>query len=115
MASIPNKAGFKIGEAARIVGVEAHVLRYWEVEFPGQIRAQRSASNQRVYARRDIERFLEIRALRYTEKLEVAGAKKRLRVAAGEELAPEKARFLTLLGEAVRELLAIIDEDEATL
>ncbi|NIQ00209.1 MAG: MerR family transcriptional regulator, partial [Nitrospinaceae bacterium] len=31
--TIPDKLFFKIGEVAEIVGVEQHVLRYWEDEF----------------------------------------------------------------------------------
>jgi hypothetical protein len=30
---LPDKLFFKIGEVAQIVGVRAHVLRYWETEF----------------------------------------------------------------------------------
>ncbi|NDD65443.1 MAG: MerR family transcriptional regulator, partial [Acidobacteria bacterium] len=31
---IPDKLFFKIGEVCELVGVQAHVLRYWETEFP---------------------------------------------------------------------------------
>ncbi|MEW5725123.1 MAG: MerR family transcriptional regulator, partial [Thermodesulfobacteriota bacterium] len=31
---IPDKVYFRIGEAAGIVGVKPHVLRFWESEFP---------------------------------------------------------------------------------
>ena len=31
---IPEKIYFKIGEVCDLVGVQAHVLRYWETEFP---------------------------------------------------------------------------------
>ena len=30
---IPNKLYFRIGEVADIVGVDSHVLRYWEKEM----------------------------------------------------------------------------------
>ena len=30
---IPDKLFFKIGEVAKLAGVEQHVLRYWEDEF----------------------------------------------------------------------------------
>jgi hypothetical protein len=32
--AIPEKIFFKIGEVCDLVGVQAHVLRYWETEFP---------------------------------------------------------------------------------
>ena len=31
---IPEKIFSKIGEVCDLVGVQAHVLRYWETEFP---------------------------------------------------------------------------------
>src|SRR5439155_1481567 len=56
-----------------------YVLRYWETEFKRDIRPERTRSNQRMYRRRDVQTFLEIKRLRYEEKLEVGGARKRLR------------------------------------
>ena len=29
-ADVPDKLYFRIGEVAQLVGVDAHVLRYWE-------------------------------------------------------------------------------------
>ena len=33
MSELPPKLFFRIGEVAGLVGVEPHVLRYWEREF----------------------------------------------------------------------------------
>lgn len=74
---IPDKVYFKIGEAAEIVGVEPHVLRFWETEFP-QIKPNRASSKQRLYRRKDIIIFLEIKRLLYDEKYTIAGAKKQI-------------------------------------
>ena len=76
---LPDKEFFKIGEVARLVGVEPYVLRFWESEFKRDIRPERTRSNQRMYRRRDVETFLEIKRLRYDEKLELSGARRRLR------------------------------------
>ena len=46
---LPAKLYYRIGEVAGIVGVEPHVLRYWETEFRS-IRPQKSAKGQRVYS-----------------------------------------------------------------
>jgi len=79
MAEIPHsKRYFRIGEASRIIGVEPHVLRYWESEFP-QIRPQRADSNQRTYQRKDLELILEIKRLLYDEKITIEGVKQRLK------------------------------------
>ena len=73
---LPDKLFFRIGETASLVGVEPHVLRYWESEF--RMRPQRSASGQRMYRRRDITRFLRIRQLLHDEGFTIAGARKAL-------------------------------------
>jgi DNA-binding transcriptional MerR regulator len=75
--SIPDKLYFKIGEVCEIVGVEPHVLRYWEQEFP-QLAPQKSSSGQRLYRRKDVETALRIKTLREDEGFTIAGAKKRL-------------------------------------
>lgn len=75
--SLPPKLYFRIGEVASLVGVEPHVLRYWEREFRS-IRPSKSAKGQRVYSRRDVENLLRVRDLLYAEGFTIAGAKKKL-------------------------------------
>src|SRR5450432_2061804 len=75
--SLPPKLYFRIGEVAGLVGVEPHVLRYWEREFRS-IRPSKSAKGQRVYSRRDVENLLRVRDLLYAEGFTIAGAKKKL-------------------------------------
>src|SRR5271155_1972680 len=76
-AGLPAKLYFRIGEVADLVGVEPHVLRYWEREFR-TIRPTKSAKGQRVYSRRDVENLMRVRELLYKEGFTIAGAKKRL-------------------------------------
>ena len=75
--SLPPKLYFRIGEVAELVGVEPHVLRYWEREFR-TIRPTKSAKGQRVYSRRDVENLMRVRELLYKEGFTIAGAKKKL-------------------------------------
>ncbi len=75
--SLPPKLYFRIGEVAELVGVEPHVLRYWEREFRS-IRPTKSAKGQRVYSRRDVESLMRVRELLYREGFTIAGAKKKL-------------------------------------
>jgi DNA-binding transcriptional MerR regulator len=75
--TLPQKLYFRIGEVAGIVGVEPHVLRYWEREFRS-IRPTKSAKGQRVYSRKDVENLLRVRDLLYRDGFTIAGAKKRL-------------------------------------
>jgi len=74
---IPEKIYFKIGEVCELVGVEAHVLRYWETEF-SMLSPQKNKSGQRSYRRRDVEMALRIKELLYKEMFTIAGARKKL-------------------------------------
>jgi len=75
--SIPQKLFFKIGEVCELAGVQAHVLRYWETEFP-MLAPQKNRAGQRTYRRRDVEMALRIKELLYDEQYTIAGAKKKL-------------------------------------
>ena len=71
---VPDKMFFRIGEVGRIVGVEPHVLRYWESEF--RMKPHRSASGQRLYRKQDLSRFLRVQHLLHDEGSTIAGARK---------------------------------------
>jgi DNA-binding transcriptional MerR regulator len=87
----PVKLYYRIGEVADIVGVEPHVLRYWETEFR-TIRPQKSRKGQRIYSRRDVERLLKVKDLLYSQGFTIAGAKKKLRDGETEAEAVPAAR-----------------------
>ncbi|MDT7603672.1 MAG: hypothetical protein QOF61_1669 [Acidobacteriota bacterium] len=74
---IPEKLFFKIGEVCEITDVQAHVLRYWESEFP-TLAPQKNRAGQRTYRRRDVEMVLRIKELLYEDQYTIAGAKKKL-------------------------------------
>ena len=75
VAPIPEKVYFRIGEVSGIVGVEPHVLRYWEAEFDA-IKPVRGKSRQRLYRRRDVELLLQIKELLHRQGYTIAGAQK---------------------------------------
>lgn len=74
---IPEKLFFKIGEVCDITGIQAHVLRYWESEFP-TLAPQKNRAGQRTYRKRDVEMVLRIKELLYDDQYTIAGAKKKL-------------------------------------
>jgi DNA-binding transcriptional MerR regulator len=84
---IPNKLYFKIGEVAKLAEVPAHVLRYWESEFPG-IKPKRANSQQRLYRYQDVELILKIKILLHDQGYTIAGARKLLGTG-GSEPAPQ--------------------------
>lgn len=75
--AIPEKLFFKIGEVCELSGVQAHVLRYWESEFP-MLAPQKNRAGQRTYRKRDVEMALRIKELLYEDQYTIAGAKKKL-------------------------------------
>lgn len=90
LAAIPDKSYFRIGEVARITGIKAYVLRYWETEFK-DMAPPKSRSKQRMYRRRDIERILLVKQLLYKERFTIEGARKRLAELSRGEPAPAAA------------------------
>jgi DNA-binding transcriptional MerR regulator len=81
---IPNKLYFKIGEVAKLAGVEPYVLRYWETEFK-EISPVKSRTKQRLYRRKDIDTVISIKKLLYQEGFTIDGARKRMREMRGEK------------------------------
>lgn len=84
---IPDKLYFKIGEVAKLAEVPAHVLRYWESEFPG-IRPKRANSQQRLYRYQDVELVLKIKGLLHQQGYTIAGARKLLQEGGGTTVLP---------------------------
>src|SRR3982751_4775043 len=85
---IPDKLFFKIGEVCDLVGVQAHVLRYWETEFP-ILSPQKNQSGQRSYRKKDVEMALRIKQLLYKEMFTIAGARKKLQTEQREGTKPK--------------------------
>jgi DNA-binding transcriptional MerR regulator len=76
-ASIPDKLYFRIGDVARLCGLPAYVLRFWETEFP-QLKPNKGGTGQRLYRKRDVEVVVEIKRLLYDEGFTIPGARRLL-------------------------------------
>lgn len=89
----PVKSYYRIGEVSQLLGVDTHVLRYWESEFP-TIRPQKSKTGQRVYSQQDVDRLVRVKELLRNQGFSIAGARKQLRHAPseGEEAAVQQAQ-----------------------
>ncbi len=104
--ALPDKLFFKIGEVSALAGVPAHVLRFWEAEFP-RIKPRRTDSGQRLYTRRDVELILQVKHLLYERKFTIKGARRHLR-AAEDRLEADPRQLLAELRaelQALRKLL----------
>ncbi len=75
MTEKPSKLYYSISEVAALTRVKAHVLRYWESEFP-TLRPRKTRSGSRRYRQRDIDEILAIKRLLYDEGYKIAGARK---------------------------------------
>jgi DNA-binding transcriptional MerR regulator len=82
---IPDKLFFKIGEVAKLTGVEQHVLRYWEDEFE-VLQPKKNKSGQRFYEKKDIELIFKIQRLLYLERYTIAGAKQKMKASKKKNL-----------------------------
>lgn len=68
----------KIGEVAKIIGIESYVIRYWETEF-AFLKPFKSKSSHRLYSKADIEKLLLVKDYLYNKKFTIEGAKKAIK------------------------------------
>jgi len=66
-----------IREVSETLGVKAHVLRYWETQFP-MLRPRKGRSGVRMYRPKDLELLQQIRQLLYERGFTIAGARRKL-------------------------------------
>lgn len=91
LPEIPAKRYFAIGEVSDLCGVKAHVLRYWEQEFP-QLKPAKRRGNRRYYQQGDVEMVRRIRSLLYEQGYTIGAARLRLKdVSDAESLVPPAA------------------------
>jgi DNA-binding transcriptional MerR regulator/quercetin dioxygenase-like cupin family protein len=93
--------GYKVGEAARMVGVSAATVRVWERE--GLIGTSRSSSGYRYFGDEDLARLRRVAYLRRVEKLNTAGIR-RVLAEEGRDRPPARRRREVALGPRLRRL-----------
>jgi DNA-binding transcriptional MerR regulator len=71
-----KKIYYSIGEVCLMTGLESHVLRYWETEFP-LLRPKKNRAGNRAYRDKDIEIIRFIKHLLYEEQYTILGAKRK--------------------------------------
>jgi DNA-binding transcriptional MerR regulator len=70
--------GLKIGEAARALGVETYVLRFWETQFPF-LKPRHTRTKHRFYQEKDLDVLRLIKRLLHDEGFTIAGANKHIK------------------------------------
>lgn len=57
-----EKKEYSVSEAVRLIGVESHVLRYWEEEL--QVKIRRTSQGHRIYSQENIDTFCKVKELK---------------------------------------------------
>lgn len=110
---------YRIGEAAELLGLKTHVLRYWESEF-SQLVPRRTDKGQRFYTESDLALLRRIRQLLHEQGMTIVGARRVLEGSAvldesvpeGVTAVPDPA-FMRMIRQelvSVRALLAPSEE-----
>jgi DNA-binding transcriptional MerR regulator len=113
LPEIPDKLYYRIGEVARLCGVETYVLRFWETEFP-QLKPNKSGAGQRLYRRREVDLARRIRHLLYEEGYTIPGARQAFQAEArkpaesGQLRLAETGKSAAKLGKLRTELKEIL-------
>ncbi len=78
MAEERKRLYYSISEVSDMAGLKAHILRFWESEFP-MLKPRKNRAGNRAYTERDIKIVKLIKHLLYDEKYTIDGAKARLK------------------------------------
>ena len=66
-----------ISEVSDLLGVKAHVLRYWESQF-SMLRPKKNRAGNRMYRPDEVRLLLRIKELLYARRYTIAGARRTL-------------------------------------
>lgn len=95
-----------IGEAARELDLQAHVLRYWQTKFPKQVKPIKRPDGRRLYRPKDLEALRAIQILVHERGLTLKGAKALLAEQGVEVVLSGNARLLPANTDALQEIVA---------
>ena len=108
---IPDKRYFTIGEVSELCAVKAHVLRYWEQEFP-QLRPVKRRGNRRYYQHHEVQLIRRIRELLYEQGFTLSGARQQLEQTSEPsvpKVAPANMPSAFALRQELSEILKILN------
>ncbi|MDD4310559.1 MAG: MerR family transcriptional regulator [Candidatus Cloacimonetes bacterium] len=73
-----KKYYYTIGEVSNLLGVKAHVIRFWEGEFAA-LRPKKGEGRIRKYSEHHIELLKKIQDLLYNQRFTIEGARQKLK------------------------------------
>lgn len=92
---------FPIRDVCKFLGVQPHVVRYWEQEVP-LLTPRKSRTGHRVYTWADLEILFRIRHLLYDKGYTLAGVRNRIWEEATGECQNARARVMAVRTELLR-------------
>ena len=108
-----GKLYYSIGEVSRRLGIDQHVLRFWETEFK-ELAPRKRKGGKRLYKPADLKLVERIKQLLYEERYTIEGARKQLKLSAkgrreseGEKKESRSEKSLESLQEIRQGLLEI--------
>lgn len=102
-----TKLYYSIGEVSEITGLDAHVLRFWETEFPA-LHPRKNRAGRRVYTAEDIRTVERIQQLLRDDRYTIEGARHILEL---ESDAPSREERRASLRKLRALLMALKEND----
>ncbi len=96
-----------ISEVSDMLGVKAHVLRYWETQF-SMLRPKKNRAGNRMYRPEEVRLLLRIRELLYDRRYTIAGARRTLL----DDRKLDEPQVELSFGEADRKLVLLEVKEE---
>ncbi len=114
LESIKSEPLISIRDAARIIGVPPHTIRYWEKEFSDFLVAPRTMGKQRRYGDMQIHKLRMIFKMLKEDGYSIAGAKRALAKqnhAANLSNSQANGTLETLSAEMAEKILALVKNE----
>lgn len=105
------KLYYSIGEVSERTGLEAHVLRFWESEFP-ELHPRKNRGGRRVYTEEDIRTVERIQQLLRDDRYTIDGARHVLALETEGPSLDERRRSLSHLRSLLVSMRAAIPGEE---
>lgn len=109
---------YRIGEAAELLNLKTHVLRFWESEFP-QLAPLRTDKGQRLYTESHLALLRRIRQLLHEQGMTIEGARRVLEGSAVlDDTVPERVSavpdpaFMRMLRQELVAVRALLEPRE---
>jgi len=99
---------YTIGEASELVGLRAHVIRYWEKEFPF-LKPEKSSTGRRLYSEYEVHLLFRLKYLLYSRRFTLEGAKQKIWEELSSPFADRKSSIHEIRGDVLKILTRIAD------